>query len=78
MGDTIRARVRGGVLEPIDRIELREGDEVTVTIIDLPSGRDLAAFARSRGGWRGTIDADALIRGIYESRLVATRPEPRL
>lgn len=78
MGDTIRARVRGGVLEPIDRIELREGDEVTVTIIDLPSGRDLVAFARSRGGWRGTIDADALIRGIYDSRLVATRPEPRL
>ena len=78
MGDTIRARVRGGMLEPIDRIELREGDEVTVTIIDLPSRQDLAAFARARGGWRSTIDADALIRGIYESRLVSTRPEPRL
>ena len=77
MGDTFRARVRGGMLEPIDRIELREGEELTVTIIDLPT-RDLAAFARARGGWRGTIDADALIRDIYGSRLVSTRPEPRL
>ena len=78
MGDTIRARVRGGMLEPIDRIALREGEEVTVTIIDLSSRRDLDAFARARGGWRGTVDAEALIRGIYESRLVSTRPEPRL
>jgi predicted DNA-binding antitoxin AbrB/MazE fold protein len=78
MGDTFRARVRGGMLEPIDRIELPEGEEVTVTIIDLPSARDLTAFARARGGWRGTVDADALIRNIYESRLVSTRPEPRL
>jgi predicted DNA-binding antitoxin AbrB/MazE fold protein len=77
MGDTFRARVRGGMLEPIDRIELQEGEEVTVTIVDLPT-RDLTAFARARGGWRGTIDADALIRDIYGSRLVSTRPEPRL
>ena len=77
MGDTFRARVRGGMLEPIDRIELQEGEEVTVTIIDLPK-RDLAAFARARGGWRGTVDAEALIRNIYKNRLVSTRPEPRL
>ena len=78
MGDTFRARVRGGMLEPIDRIELPEGEEVTVTIVDSPSVRDLTAFARARGGWRGTVDAEALIRNIYESRLVSTRPEPRL
>lgn len=78
MGDTFRARVRGGRLEPIDRIELPEGEEVTVTIVDSPSARDLAAFARARGGWRGTIDAEALIHSIYESRLVSTRSEPRL
>jgi predicted DNA-binding antitoxin AbrB/MazE fold protein len=78
MSDTFRARVRGGMLEPIDRIELPEGEEVTVTIIGLPSMRDLTAFARARGGWRGTVDADALIRNIYESRLVSTRREPRL
>jgi predicted DNA-binding antitoxin AbrB/MazE fold protein len=48
MGDTFRARVRGGMLEPIDRIELQEGEEVTVTIVDLPT-RDLTAFARARG-----------------------------
>ncbi|MGH7334795.1 MAG: antitoxin family protein [Candidatus Rokuibacteriota bacterium] len=78
MGDTIRARVRGGMLEPIDGIELPEGKEVTVTIIDFPSERNPEAFDRSFGSWKGTLDAEALIRGIRESRRVSTRPEPRL
>ncbi len=78
MGGTIRARVRGGVLEPLDPIALPEGREVTVTILDIPGGRDVEAFRRSHGGWKGTIDAEALIRNIRESRQVSTRPIPRL
>ena len=78
MGGTIRARVRGGVLEPLDPIALPEGREVTVTILDIPGSRDVEAFRRSHGGWKGTIDAEALIRNIRESRHVSTRPIPRL
>ena len=33
---------------------------------------------RSAGGWKGTIDADELIKNIYADRLISTRPEPRL
>ena len=51
---------------------------MTVTILDVPSEEDLAAFHRSTGGWKGTIDAEELIRNIYADRNLATRPEPRL
>jgi predicted DNA-binding antitoxin AbrB/MazE fold protein len=78
MGGTIRARFTRGVLEPLERVDLPEGKEVTITILDIPSGRDFEAFRRSAGGWKGTIDAEALIRNIYADRLISTRPEPRL
>jgi len=75
---TIRARVNGGVLEPLDKVELPEGKEVSVTILRVSSNLDFEAFARSAGGWRGTVDAEKLIRDIYAARLVSTRPAPRL
>ena len=78
MGGTIRARVRHGLLEPLEKLDLPEGTEVTITILDVPPERDVDAFRRSAGGWRGTIDAEKLIRDIYADRLIATRPEPRL
>ena len=78
MGGTIRARVRGGLLEPLEAINLPEGTEVTVTIVEVPSEEDYAAFRRAAGSWKGTIDAEELIRNIRESRQVSTRPEPRL
>lgn len=78
MGGTIRARFKGGVLEPLEKLELPEGTAVTVTIVEAPSGRDVEAFRRSAGGWKGTLNANALIRRIYANRLVATRPKPRL
>ena len=62
MGGTIRARFTRGVLEPLERVGLPEGKELTITILDIPSGRDFEAFRRSAGGWKGTIDAEALMR----------------
>ena len=78
MAGTIRARVRHGVLEPIEKLELPEGAEVTITILDVPSDEDFEAFRRAAGSWKGLVDADTLIRNIYADRLVTTRPEPRL
>ena len=74
----VKARVRAGRLEPLEVIDLPEGKEVTVTIEDVPSDLDREAFLRSAGGWKGTIDAEALITNIYADRLLSTRPEPRL
>ena len=52
--------------------------EVSVTILDVPSPADRDAFRRSAGSWKDTVDAETLIKNIYESRLVSTRPVPQL
>jgi predicted DNA-binding antitoxin AbrB/MazE fold protein len=75
MSNPIRARVKGGVIEPLEQIDLPEGQEVMVTILP-PTDRE--AFQRSAGQWKGTLDAEALIRDIYADRLVSTRPVPSL
>ena len=78
MAGTIRARVKGGMFEPLETLDLPEGKAVTLTILDVPSRRDVEAFRRAAGGWKGLIDADELIKNIYADRLISTRPEPRL
>ena len=78
MKRTIRALVKKGLLKPLEEADLPEGKEVTLTIVKVPSERDFDAFVRSAGGWKGTIDAEVLIRNIYADRLISTRPEPRL
>src|SRR2546429_6804868 len=76
MGRTIRARWREGRLEPLERIELPDGKEVTVTIAEVSPSRNLKAFRGAAGGWKGTLNAPALIRRIYANRLISTRPRP--
>jgi hypothetical protein len=39
---------------------------------------DNEAFRLSAGGWKGHVDAEALIRQIYEDRLIQSRPARRL
>ncbi len=78
MGGTIRARFRKGVLEPLDKVDLPENKEVTLTIVDIPTREDAESFARAAGSWKGTIDAEGLIRDVYKDRLTSSRLEPRL
>jgi len=78
MGATVRARVKGGILEPLEKLDLPEGIEVLVTVIAVPARHSGEGLRRSFGSWRGTIDAEKLIRDIYEDRLISTRPEPKL
>jgi Protein of unknown function DUF104 len=78
MGTTVRARVKGKMLEMLGNVNLPDGKEVTVTILEVPSREDCEAFRAAAGAWKGTIDAEALIRNIYSDRLLSTRPEPRL
>jgi predicted DNA-binding antitoxin AbrB/MazE fold protein len=76
---TIRARFKNGVIEPLEKLELREGEEFNLTIVRLPEfEEEKDAFRESRGGWKGLIDCEELKRNIYEDRLVHTRPEVKL
>lgn len=78
MGEMIRVRVRRGMLEPLEKVDLQEGSEITLAVIQTSAGRDFEAFRRSAGAWKGTLNAEALIRDIYGSRLLSPRPEPFL
>jgi predicted DNA-binding antitoxin AbrB/MazE fold protein len=78
MGRTVRARFSKGVIKPLEKIEIEEGKEITITIMEAPSKQKLAAFKKSAGAWKGTIDAEKLIENIYANRLLSTRKEPRL
>ena len=78
MSGTFRARMKRGHLELLENVDIPEGRELSVTIIDTSAKDDAEAFKRSAGSWQGTIDADALIEDIYNDRMVSTRPVPRL
>ena len=78
MTGTIRARIKGGVIEPLEQMDLPEGQEVMITILTVPTVTDHEAFQRSAGQWKGTLDAEKLIHNIYADRVVLTRPIPTL
>lgn len=78
MTTTIRARMKGGIIEPLDRIDLPDGQDMMITILTPPSTTDREAFQRSAGRWHGTFDSQTLIDAIYADRLVSTRPAPAL
>ena len=76
---TIKARFRNGLIEPLEKIELAEGEEFTLTIARVPDISEASdAFSESRGGWKGLIDCEELKRNIYANRLIHTRPEVKL
>jgi predicted DNA-binding antitoxin AbrB/MazE fold protein len=76
MGKTIRAKFSNGVIEPLEKLEIPEGKEVTVTIIGISSAPTSDSFKRAAGGWSGTINADELIESIYRDRAILTREAP--
>lgn len=78
MGATIRARFSHGVLEPLEHVDIPEGEVLTVTILRLPTKGEPGGLERSAGGWKDLIDCEELKRNIYADRLITTRPEPRL
>jgi predicted DNA-binding antitoxin AbrB/MazE fold protein len=46
MSNTLRARVKCGMLELLEKVDLPEGTEVMVTILHVPSSEDREAFRR--------------------------------
>lgn len=78
MTTTIRARMKGGIIEPLDRVDLPEGQDMVITILTPPSTTDREAFRRSAGRWHSTFEPQTLIDAIYADRLVSTRSAPAL
>ncbi len=75
----IRARFSKGKLEPLEEMDLKEGEEVRVVIPDHAKGkRVIEALRATAAGWKGVIDAEELRRNIYADRLISTRATPKL
>jgi predicted DNA-binding antitoxin AbrB/MazE fold protein len=79
LAKTIKAKYKNGMLEPLGKVDLdlKDGATVTATIHEELSKDDKRrekALRSSFGGWKGLIDAEELIKNIYESRLITTRP----
>lgn len=59
-----------GVIEPLEKLEIEEGKELTVTISEVPEkveGED--PLDLTFGGWVGLIDAEELKKNTYGLRL---------
>ena len=78
MPKTIKARYSKGKIEPLEKVDIVEGKELLITLVEVPSESKEDGLKKSAGGWKGTIDADKLIEDIYESRLISSREKPEL
>lgn len=78
MSGTVRARMKRGMLELLEKVDIPEGTEVSVTILETSMSKSADGLCRSAGGWKGLVDAEKLIEHIYADRLISTRPVPRL
>jgi len=82
MGKPIRARFSNGMIEPLEKVEIREGEIIKISILETRRKAVKKSFSealkRTAGGWKDLIDCEELKRNIYSDRLIATRPEIRL
>ena len=77
---TIRARYRNGLIEPLEKIDLADGTEISITI---DSGPQMSQeererrFLSSAGRWKDIVD-EKFLDEIYRQRSLRTRPEVKL
>ena len=67
----VRARFSCGKIEPLEDLDLAEGEGMVIIV--KAKSRDYgeeakADFDRSTGSWTGTLDFDAFIAGLYANR----------
>ncbi|NQE53479.1 hypothetical protein C5S29_07790 [ANME-1 cluster archaeon GoMg3.2] len=72
MEKVIKARFLEGTFKPLERVELEEGKEVTVTIREF-TNETKDAFKLAMGGWKGKINCEKQINNIYKSRQLSTK-----
>lgn len=78
---TIKARYRNGLIEPLEKIDLADGVEITITLEDvstpLSEEERRRRFLSSAGGWKDIVD-EKFLDEIYRQRSLRTRPEVKL
>jgi predicted DNA-binding antitoxin AbrB/MazE fold protein len=80
MLNTIKAKYKNGVFEPLEKVDLEDGSEVNITIESrkfMSEEERERRFLSSAGGWKDIVDENFLDE-IYEQRKRKTRPEVKL
>ena len=70
----IQARFLKGKIKPVEDIDLREGDEITITIREeLTTAGARESLARAAGAWKDTLDFEAYLNDLYAARRAPSR-----
>jgi hypothetical protein len=68
--------------ELLEKVDLPEGKEVSVTILETPAARDseptgmLEALRATAGRWKGLVDGETLKRNIMPTDSLRPAPHP--
>ena len=66
---TIRARVRGGMLTPLEPLNLPDGSEVDVTVeTELSKAAGAEVIRATSGAWADLLDCEEFERPVYTRR----------
>jgi len=69
MSKEIRARYSGGVIEPLEKLELKDGQEIIISVKEVPSLEiTIKALKSTAGAWKGNLDFEAYLKDLYTSR----------
>lgn len=72
----VRGIYDGGVVRPLEPLDMVGCHEVIITFLDGErAGKD--AFIGAAGSWED-VDTEALKRQLYEQRSISQRPTPQL
>lgn len=75
MAREFRARFSKGKIEPLEAVNLREGEVIIITIKEEKPAS--GAFEGAAGGWKDLVDTEALLRDFKKSREIHA-PEVQL
>ena len=75
MPRTIKARYQAGKLEPLEPLDLEDGQEVVITLSEPEEPPVLDPLAATSGASKDLLDGEQFEKDVYESRLLQTRPD---
>jgi predicted DNA-binding antitoxin AbrB/MazE fold protein len=69
MQQTVKGRYHQGKIEPLEPLELEEGDEVVITVTrPKTSGVEPGETTPTFGAWKDLLDCEQFEKDVYESR----------
>ena len=81
LAKAIKAKYKNGVLELLEKVDLPEGTEVTISLEPsdvLSEEEKRRRFLSAAGGWKDLLDCEQFLKDVYESRKIHTRPAVKL